>query len=155
MPSPQELIAHFDLRSHPEGGYYAETYRAARGADGRSHATAIYFLLPAGESSKLHRLKSDEGWHFHLGGALIVAEIDLHGKVTETRLGNDVLNGEKPQHVVPAGRWFGAYAAPGTAYSFVSCTVSPGFEFEDFEMAERGALTKAFPHAAALIHKLT
>lgn len=155
LPSRDELIERYGLEAHPEGGYFRESYRSARDASGRAHATAIYFLLPRGERSKLHRLKSDEIWHFYLGGPLVVVEIDLKGHVTETRLGSNFERGEVLQHVVPAGHWFGAYPAAGSAFSFVGCTVSPGFEFDEFELADCETLVARFPHADGLIRLLT
>lgn len=111
--------------------------------------------MPRGERSKLHRLQSDEVWHFYLGGPLVVVEIDPKGRVTETRLGHGLERGDVLQHVVPAGHWFGAYPAAGSSYSFVGCTVAPGFEFEEFEMADRDELVQEFPHADGLIRLLT
>ena len=154
-PSAADLIALHGLRPHPEGGFYRETYRSGgRTARGRRYSTAIYFLLPAGARSRLHRLKSDELWHFYLGGPLTVAQIHPGGRVERTVLGPDAAAGQTQQLVVPAGVWFGAYPEPGTSYSFVGCTVAPGFDFEDFEIADAAALLAEFPGAAALIKKL-
>ena len=155
MTTPEELIARFRLEKHPEGGYYRENYRAAGGGGGRSFSTAVYFLLPAGHRSRLHRLKSDEVWHFYAGGPLTVAQFWPDGRTAETAFGSDLAAGQKFQHVVPAGCWFGAYPGPGTEYSFVGCTVAPGFDFADFELADRAALLREFPGAGELIEKLT
>jgi predicted cupin superfamily sugar epimerase len=155
LPTREELIERFALAPHPEGGYYRESFRAPRDAAGRSASTAIYFLLPRGERSKLHRLRSDEVWHFYLGGPLVVVEIDPQGVVTETRLGHNLARGEAVQHVVPAGHWFGAYPASGSAYSLVGCTVAPGFEFEEFEMGDREDLVGLYPQAEGLIRLMT
>jgi len=158
-PEAGEFIKTFSLKAHPEGGYFAETYRAAgltaTPAGDRPFSTAIYFLLRAGEFSRLHRLSSDETWHFYAGGPLTVAEISPDGAVTKTTLGRDMAAGHRFRHVVPAGAWFGAYTEPGTEYSFTGCTVAPGFDFADFEMALREELLRQFPHAAGLIKKLT
>ncbi|MBI2981843.1 MAG: cupin domain-containing protein [Deltaproteobacteria bacterium] len=126
----------FDLKPHPEGGYYRETYRAlekisksalpARFAGDCNFSTAIYYLLAQGEKSKLHRLKTDEIFHFYLGDPLIVVQI-FSDRVEKIRLGQDILAGEKVQHVVPAGCWFGGYSAEESRFSFVGCTVAPGF----------------------------
>ena len=94
-------------------------------------------------------------WNFHLGGPMTVLEITEEGALTKTVLGPDVLAGHKVQHVVKAGTWFGSYPCDGTAFSFVGCTVSPGFEFEDFELASRGDLTAKYPALAEDIAKLT
>lgn len=163
--SATDWIERLDLRPHPEGGFFRETYRAAetvaaahlpaRFGGARPFATAILFLLPAGEVSALHRIKSDEVWHFHAGGPLDVIALDSDGAVHETRLGAGAERGEVFQAVVPAGRWFGARPAPGSAYSLVGCTVAPGFDFADFELAQRETLLARYPQQAALIRALT
>lgn len=152
-----DLIKRFKLKKHPEGGYFRETYRAKgkMAGSGKNYSTAIYFLLPAGEKSRLHRIKSDELWHFYAGGPLAISQIFPDGRTTKAVLGQNMAAARKPQHVVPAGCWFGAYPQKGAKYSFVGCTVSPGFEFADFELGQRAALLKKFPRAAALIKKLT
>jgi hypothetical protein len=155
-----DLVRAYGLSAHPEGGYFRETYRSAALVPGTTRAlcTAIYFLLPAGTWSRLHRIGADEIWHFYEGGPLVVAELDPAGQLRETRLGRDRARGEVLQHVVPAGTWFGAYPDVDTAFSLVGCTVSPGFLFEDFELARRDALLASFGHvpgAVALIQRLT
>lgn len=159
-----DLIELYSLEPHPEGGYFRETYRAQgkipdeylSGYEGeRCRATAILFLIPEGNKSRLHRLKSDEIWHFYIGGPLILVQISPKGEVEEVMLGKDVMAGQKVQHVVPAGYWFGAYPCDGSKYSFVGCTVAPGFEFADFEMGNREELLTQFPHARDVIQKLT
>lgn len=159
----QALIGHFGMRPHPEGGHYAETYRSGgiipasalpRIGAARSYATAILFLLRRGERSRLHRLAHDEMWHFHLGDPLRLAVLRPDGAAEEILLGPDVLHGHHVQYVVPGGCWFGATPAPGSAFALVGCTVAPGFDFADFEMADAAALAKAFPHAAALVREL-
>jgi predicted cupin superfamily sugar epimerase len=161
----EELVSQLDLRPHPEGGYYRETYRAAetipvsglpeRYGDSRSLSTAIYYLLEAGQCSRLHRLKSDEIFHFHAGDPLIIVEIAPDGALRETRLGIDFTQKMVPQHVIRAGNWFGAVPAPESRYSLVGCTVAPGFDFADFEMAARADLLKAYPRHADWIARLT
>ena len=153
--SAEILIQTLNLTRHPEGGYFRETYRDKDRVAGRAASTAIYFLLPRGDRSKLHRLRSDEVWHFYGGGPLVVVEISPTGQIIETLLGSDLLAGQTPQHVVPKGHWFGAYPATGTAFSFVGCTVAPGFEFSDFELADRDALTQLYPMADGLIRMMT
>jgi predicted cupin superfamily sugar epimerase len=133
-------INHFSLLHHPEGGYYKETFRSEKsfqfeGFEGeRSICTSIYFLLEKGQTSALHRIKSDEIWYFHDGQTLEIIEIDSNGNETITRLGKDILNGEVLQHVVPAGIWFGASLAAHSEFCLVGCQVSPGFDFKDFEL---------------------
>lgn len=152
----EELISIYRLRPHPEGGFYRETYRSSgKTAGGRNFCTAIYFLLPAGCKSRLHRIQSDELWHFYMGGPLTVARVCQDGSVERAVLGGDAAAGQVPQHVVPAGSWFGAYPEPGTKFSFVGCTVSPGFDFADFELADSAALLEQYPGAKELIKKLT
>jgi len=153
----RDLIRIYKLEKHPEGGFFRENYRAAGKitGSGLSFSTAIYFLLPAGERSRLHRIKSDELWHFYLGGPMTVAQISPDGRVEPVVLGQDSAAGQKLQHIVPAGYWFGAYPNEGTDFSLVGCTVAPGFEFSDFELAERAVLLKQFPQAKDVIVKLT
>lgn len=161
MTAAQDLIDRLGLVPHPEGGFYRETYRAPgsvqlSGFDGpRSTSTAIYYLLAAGDRSKLHRIRSDEIWHFYAGDPLLIVEISPDGALAQTRLGNSVARGEAPQHVVPAGHWFGACPAQGSAFSLVGCTVAPGFDFADFELGSRSALAAAFPQHANWIERLT
>lgn len=156
----QALIDAYGLVAHPEGGFFRETYRSAEHVPGTSRAlsTAIYFLLPAGTWSRLHRIGADEIWHFYEGGPLVVAELAEDGAVRRTVLGRDRARGETLQHVVTRGTWFGAYPAEETAFALVGCTVSPGFEFSDFELARRAALLARYGDSAdarALVERLT
>ena len=155
----EELIRVLGLKAHPEGGYFRESYRAEGGTPlprgERNFSTAIYFLLKRGQASRLHRIKSDEVWHFYSGGPLAVARISPEGRAEETILGRDVAAGQKLQHVVPAGCWFGAYPVGGAKFSLAGCTVAPGFDFADLEMGGREGLLKEFPLAKELIEKLT
>jgi predicted cupin superfamily sugar epimerase len=155
MVSAEDLIKMFDLKRHPEGGYFAETYRSSesipRGAlpsryrGDRNISSAIYFLLPAGTVSRLHRIASDEVWHFYLGGPLEILQIPPSGELGKVILGPDVLAQQKLQHVVSAGHWFCARPVEGSGYSFVGCTVAPGFDFKDFEIADPEDLVRRFP----------
>lgn len=146
-PVARRLIETLGLKPHPEGGWFIETYRSA-------HSTAIYFLIPAGAKSHLHRIKADEGWHFYMGGPLVIEEIALDGTPRRTRLGLGVAAGERPQHVVPAGHWFGAWPYPGTKFSLVGCTVAPPFEFHDFELGTKAELLGRFPRARDVVERL-
>ena len=158
-----DWIARLRLAPHPEGGWYRETYRAAESATGlparfegpRSYSTAIYFLLAAGAVSRLHRIKSDEVWHFYAGDALLLSVIKPDGALTVHRLGPADDAGALPQAVVPAGAWYGAQLAPGGAWALTGGTVAPGFDFADFELGERAALLAQFPQHRALIEALT
>lgn len=147
----EEIVRRYRLEPHPEGGFFRETYRAAGTVAGRAYSTAIYYLLPAGAISRLHRIRCDEIWHFYLGGPMSVATLHEDGREDRTLLGP----GHALQHVVPAGAWFGAWPEPGTAYSLVGCTVAPGFEFADLEIAQRAPLLARYPHAHELIERLT
>lgn len=156
------LIEQFNLKRHPEGGYFCETYRSdtlcypdsAEGGS-RSTATAIYYLLPAGTQSNLHALKSDEVWHFYMGGPMQLHFFYQDGSYEMSVLGTDIENGEAPQIVVPAETWFGGFPVDGVDYTLVGCTVSPGFEFDDFELGDRATLLRRFPRHEALITRLT
>ena len=152
----EELIELYGMKPHPEGGYYQETYRASGKISGldRNFSTAIYYLLPGGARSRLHRLKWDELFHFYLGDPLILVKIAPDGKVEKIRLGRDVLSGCVLQHVIPAGTWFGAYPDAGAEYCLIGCTVAPGFDFADFEVGKRSALLKLFPKARPVIERL-
>jgi uncharacterized protein len=160
---PADIVRQLGLQPHPEGGYFRETYRAsesipAHGLDrryggARAISTAIYYLLEAGQRSALHRLRSDEVFHFHAGDPLRIIEIAPDGRLTETLLGADLAAGARPQHVIPAGAWFGA--EPTGRYSLVGCTVAPGFDFADFALAETAALLAAFPQHETWIRRLT
>ncbi len=159
-------IEKYQLLPHPEGGYYAETYRSAetvrpdalpeRFKGERSFSTGIYFLLESHHFSAFHRIQSDEMWHFYAGEALEVFVIyPESGNLDLIRLGQNPENGEVFQAVVPAGTWFASRPAAGGLYALVGCTVSPGFDFEDFEMAEREKLSLKFPQHRDLIKHLT
>jgi len=156
-----ELFRRLGMTAHPEGGAFAEIYRSGleispAGFDGpRSASTSIYFLLGQGEFSAFHRIKSDEGWHFYLGGPLRIVEIDEEGNLVETTLGQDLAAGHKLTHVVRWGRWFASCPAEGSVYALVGCTVAPGFDFRDFEMADRDELTAHFPRHREVIASLT
>ncbi|MGR3540736.1 MAG: cupin domain-containing protein [Hasllibacter sp.] len=137
-PDPAEadrLIAALGLAPHPEGGHYRQTW-AGPDAGGRPTGTAILFLLRAGEASHWHRVDADEIWLFHAGAPLTLS-LSRDGERAEDRtLGPDVLGGQSPQVVVPKGWWQAARA--GGAFTLVSCTVSPGFTFDGFELAPPG-----------------
>jgi predicted cupin superfamily sugar epimerase len=159
------IVAQLKLTPHPEGGYFRETYRASETTEGaalprrfggeRSISTAIYFLLEAGQCSHLHRIRSDEVWHFYAGDPLVVVEIDPAGQLRTTQLGGELTAGAVYQHVVPAGSWFGAVPAEGGRFALVGCTVAPGFDFADFELADRAALLAQYPRHQDWIRRLT
>ncbi|MBK7388024.1 MAG: cupin domain-containing protein [Bacteroidetes bacterium] len=155
-------IKNLDLLPHPEGGYYKETYRSASLFEGtgdfpasRAWSTAIYFLLEENNFSAFHKIKSDETWHFYAGNALEVIELDNAGNLQSSVVGPDILNGQVLQYTVAAGNWFASRVLKGGSFSLVGCTVSPGFDFRDFEMADRNELLKSFPKHNHIITELT
>ena len=163
--APSDLIKRYSLQPHPEGVYYTSTYQASMLLSqqdlpsvfkgDRPVSSAIYYLLEKGDFSSFHRIASDECWHFYSGDALEVIEIDKNGNEIKTKLGGDTSHGECFQYTVKAGHWFGSRVYPGGTYSLVGCTVSPGFDFRDFEMAKRDALLSAYPSLSSIIKELT
>lgn len=160
-------IERLDLRPHPEGGYFRETYRASeviahaglpeRFEGARSFATAIYFLLTRDAFSAFHRIRSDELWHFYAGAPITIAILDAGGtgRLATQSLGRDPTRGESLQVVVPAGAWFAAEVASAGAYALVGCTVAPGFDFADFELGARADLLERYPQHRGVIERLT
>ena len=163
MTTPVDsLIDQLKLKPHPEGGFYRETYRSEleiaslKGFSGsRNVCTGIYFLLTSTTRSHFHRIRSDEMWHFYSGAPLRIHMIDGDGRYKEQTMGSDLSNGRLYQFVVPAGVWFGAEVLPDETYPYalVGCTVAPGFDFQDFEMADRGTLLDLCPDREKLIHE--
>ena len=128
----QEIIEALGLEPHPEGGWYTETWRGTE--EPRAAGTAIYFLLEAGQRSHWHRVDSAEIWHWYAGSPLTVLVHET--ETVEHRLGPDILGKERPQVLVPPGAWQSTEARDG--WGLVGCTVSPGFEFEHFELEPPG-----------------
>ncbi|MEM7296183.1 MAG: cupin domain-containing protein [Pseudomonadota bacterium] len=128
----EEIIATLGLAEHPEGGWYRETW--SEGSEPRSAGTCIYFLLRIGEFSHWHRVDAAEIWHFYAGAALelSLSETDV-GPAIVHRLGPEIATGARPQVIVPPGHWQSARSTG--EWSLVGCTVSPGFQFEGFELA--------------------
>ena len=164
MKVVEQLINQFGLQPHPEGGWFRESYRstesiAASALPDRFHAerslaTAIYFLLEKGNFSAFHRIKSDECWHFYAGGTLHVYVIHANGELEIKKLGRDIANGETFQFVVPGDCWFTAEPVKGAEFCFVGCTVAPGFNFTDFELADAAELIKQYPKHINIIKRL-
>jgi uncharacterized protein len=164
MHSAEYWINHLDLQAHPEGGFYKETYRSDenisvaglpdRFPGSRCFSTAIYFLLRSEDRSMFHRIKSDELWHFHAGSSLSIYVLDSYG-LSIIKLGANVEAGESLQVVIPAGCWFGAKVNEPDSYVLAGCTVSPGFDFNDFELADRKNLLDDFPHHEDVVTMLT
>eukprot|EP00243_Klebsormidium_subtile_P004726 TRINITY_DN18880_c0_g1_i1.p1 TRINITY_DN18880_c0_g1~~TRINITY_DN18880_c0_g1_i1.p1 ORF type:complete len:196 (-),score=41.54 TRINITY_DN18880_c0_g1_i1:180-767(-) len=186
MLTTDELVAKLQLLPHPEGGFFKETFRddsvhlsKDQLPDGytvdRPVSTIIYFLLPSGSVSRLHRMPSAEGWHFYMGEPLTVVTIDESGKLTKHALGTPTRSNLNVslQAVVAPGVHFGAYPTldyetidadgkevkttrdPQTHYSLVGCTVAPAFDFADFELAQRDPLLQKYPQHSDIIERLT
>ena len=158
----QTIIELLGLEPHPERGYYRETYKASLSVQSAAHdaaraaSTAIYFLVTASEpATYLHRLKSDEIFHLYDGGPLEILRLFPDGTWDVARLGMNLAAGERPQIVIPAGTWFGTALTPGTSHCLVGCTVAPGFDFADFELAEGPELEARYPGAADRIRRMS
>ena len=165
MRNAEYWIKKLGLKRHPEGGYFKETYRShevilkhalpARFSSDRVFSTCIYFLLNKTDFSAFHAIQQDEVWHFYEGSSLTIHIIDPKGEYTAARLGRNVENGESFQAAVPAGCWFAAAVNNTEAYALVGCTVAPGFDFADFEMADRNRLVTLYPEHREIIEKYT
>ena len=165
MSNAKTWIESLNLLPHPEGGYYREIYRSENtigksalpsGYSGnRSVGTSIYYLLKSGQKSLLHRIKSDEIWHYYDGSPIVLFLIQDDGKYEEKLLGKDIAGGENPQIVIKGGTWFGAFPKNDNSFSLAGCTVHPGFDFEDFEMADRERILNEFPQLESIINRLT
>ena len=164
MPSAEQLIQHLGLVPHPkEGGYFRETYRSAeshgelpsRYSAPRCMGTAIYYLLTPTTYSALHRLQSDEIFHFYLGDPIRMLQLGPDGHGRTVVLGPDVLHGQQLQVVVPRGIWQGSLLESGGTFALLGCTVAPGFEYVDYEAGDRQTLLHLYPEFADLIQKLT
>jgi predicted cupin superfamily sugar epimerase len=134
--SAADVIQLLDLKPHPEGGHFRETFRDRRAVDDRAASTAIYYLLAAGEASAWHRVDAAEVWHFYAGAPLALTVSPDGRGAEEHRLGPDLANRERTQVAVPAGAWQAARSLG--AWTLVGCTVAPGFDFAGFEMAPAG-----------------
>lgn len=164
MKSFEYWVKHLNLTPHPEGGFYKENYRAseqiagdalpARFGSERGYGTAIFFLLRSQDKSVFHRIKSDEIWHYYQGDTLLIYVLSERGLEIH-RLGCDPEKGEILQIVIPANCWFGASVEKPDTFTLAGCTVAPGFDFRDFEMAKREDLLNEFPAHKEIILKLT
>lgn len=165
MHDARHWITTLGLTPHPEGGWYREVYRAGdrlqpsalpeRYLGSRPFATAIYFLLNAGEVSRFHRLQSDELWHFYAGTGLTLHLLYADGTHEQRRLGMPGADGTAFVASVPRGVWMGACVDDPAGYALTGCTVAPGFDYADFELASRAALLAAYPARHDIIHRLT
>lgn len=160
-----KIINQLNLQPHPEGGYFKETYRSEGVINEsnlgiefpgkRNYTTAIYFLLTSDSFSAFHKIKQDEIWHFYKGSPIKLHIISAKGNYKNVIIGNNLENGEIPQFVVNAKDWFAAEVIENNTYSLVGCTVSPGFDFNDFELAKRASLILKFPQHSSIITTLT
>ena len=167
MPTAEEVIKKLNLKPLPEeGGYYRETYRSNDkglptslvGIDKpgkRNIATAIYYLVDEESFSALHKIKSDEIFHFYAGDTVEMFQIDTNGKGRIIELGSNFMDGQEPQVLVTRGHWQGLRLKKGGRWALLGTTVSPGFEFEDFEVGKRDSLLKAFPQHTDHIMRFT
>jgi hypothetical protein len=168
LPSTNEsavIIEKLDLLPHPEGGWYSEVYRSddilqthslpERYKTPHCFSTSIYFLLESDDFSAFHRISSDETWHFYLGSPLVIYCIFPDGSVSHILMGNNLNEGQLLQFTIKRNCWFAAKIKDINSFTLVGCTVSPGFEFPDFELADRQNLLKMFPQNAALMSDLT
>lgn len=164
MKDAHYWIEKLNLQQHPEGGYFTETYRSKdrlhesklpdRYQTSRVFGTSIYFLLTTDSVSNFHRLNSDEIWHFHFGSVAKVHFIHKNGSHSEHLVGSNLELGQRLQLVIPRGTWFAAEVIEGD-YILLGCTVAPGFEFEDFELADRTELSSVYPQHQTLINSFT
>jgi len=164
MLNAAQLLQQYNLQPHPEGGWFKETYKCheyipasalpKRFGSNRAFSTAIYFLLEQGNFSAFHRIKSDECWHFYAGDPLRVYVLQPNGHLDIIDLGNDIFQGQQFQYIVPANCWFASRPLPGSSFCFVGCTVAPGFDFADFEMADAASLIAKYPQYQNIIKEL-
>ncbi len=165
MGSRDEIIKRLELKPHPEGGFFKETYRSQGeikedsldpSYNGkRNYSTCIYFLLTSDSFSAFHRINQDEIWHFYDGSPIRLHTISEEGNYEYFVIGRNFVNGEEPQLIVPSGSWFAAEVINNGDFSLVGCTVSPGFSFEDFEMGSRKELISQFPQHEKIVTRLT
>lgn len=156
----EAIIEKLNLTRHPEGGFYRETYRGELSikldnGSVRNTGTAIYYLLKDKDKSHFHKVASDELWFFHQGEALEIVMITNDGKIETKILGNKLDLNEEPQVLVKANIWFGARIKNQEGFALVSCTVAPGFDFKDFELANKNELIKLFPDIKTEIEGLS
>jgi predicted cupin superfamily sugar epimerase len=168
MPDAHEIIAVLGLQPHPiEGGYFRETYRSREmvpahalpagyaASAGRPIGTAIYYLLTRDTFSELHRLPTEEVFHFYLGGPVRMLQLAPGEPPREVVLGTDLAAGQRPQVIVPAGVWQGSRLEPGVEFALLGATMAPGFDYADYEQGDRGRLIELYPDCADRIRELT
>ena len=162
MKNANYWIEKLGLEKHPEGGWFRQVHKSdeiikkehlpERYSGSRHYGTSIYFLITGKEFSVFHRIKSDEIWHFYEGSQITIHLINTKGKYSTVKLGNNFENGEVFQYTIPHGVWF---AAETESFALIGCTVSPGFDYEDFELGKREEMVKMFPENVQIIERLT
>lgn len=164
MTKLKTIIDRLGLIPHPEGGFYKETYRSEGQisssnltdySGNRNFATCIYFLLTADNFSAWHKIKQDEIWHFYDGDPIRLHLLSPKGGYSQILIGRDFNHDQVPQFVVPGGHWFASEVMSPGSFSLVGCSVAPGFDFADFELAKRESLTTQFPQHQGIIRRLT
>ncbi len=163
MNTAEYWIKHLNLKPHPEGGFFREIYRSHMEAHHknlpygykgtRRFSTSIYYFLRSGDISRFHRLRSDEVWYFHYGSSVKIILINQEGKRYSKLLGPRPDRAEKPQVIIPAGTIFGAEITESNSFGLYGCMVTPGFEFDDFEIFSKEDLIQAYPKHADIIEK--
>lgn len=160
MNSAEFYIENLGLLPHPEGGFYNEVYRDQsvytphnHFTGERNYSTSIYYLLKQGNKSSFHKIKSDEIWHHYDGGCILIYYFENNELITK-KLGKNIEEAEQPQLVVPKNTWFAAEPASDCEYALMGCTVAPGFDFQDFDMATHGDLKEFLPKYKSLINRL-
>ena len=165
MKTAEYWIEKLRLEKHPEGGWFKQVYKSGetvkkehlheRYSGARHHGTSIYFLITGKEFSAVHRIKSDEIWHFYEGRAITIHLINTDGNYSTVKLGNNFEGGEVFQHAILHGTWFAGTVDEADSFALIGCTVSPGFDYDDFELGKRDELMKMFPIHKEIIGKLT
>lgn len=163
MNNYNEIVKFFKMLPHPEGGYYREVYRSeeiikkdflpGRYNEDRAFSTSIYYMLAGEQISHFHKLKSDEIWHFYLGSHLIIHMLDHKSGYEKIQVGNNLTNGEIPQLIIQKEKYFAAEVSDKNSFSLIGCTVSPGFDFNDFEFGTEEILISSFPEYTELIKR--
>lgn len=163
--SQEKVIQKLELQPHPEGGFFKEIYRSdtfinsehlPKQFEGpRNYATAIYFMLTSDNFSAFHKINQDEIWHYYYGATIRLHIISPKGAYSQQLLGLNFEADEMPQIVIKAQNWFAAEVVSSNTFSLVGCTVTPGFDFKDFVLAERKELTNLFPQHAEVINRFT
>ena len=153
-------ISKLNLQKHPEGGYFVESYKSEELVNSPKHGpryvcTAIYYLLTGDDFSSFHIMKSDELWHFYAGSSLTLYIIEQNGKLNEVRLGHNIDKGDTFQAAIKSGCWFAAALEDQNSYSLVGCTVSPGFDYQDWKLGDIKKLTSLYPQHKSVIEKYT